>query len=149
MKLSWGHGVVIALGCFIVFILSMIFFFPIGKDNSELITDNYYEEELHYQDIIDAKNAADQLTAKPDLKLTSEGIIITFPEDINNNNSKFNFYLYRTNDQNLDIKKDFSLNEVNAMEIPKTVLVAGDYMLKLKWIKENKNYQIDYNIKWK
>lgn len=52
---SWGHGVVIALFAFIVFILSMLFLFPNGQKNSEMVTDNYYEEELQYQDVIDAK----------------------------------------------------------------------------------------------
>ncbi len=52
---SWGHGVVIALAAFIIFILSMLFLFPNGQKNSEMVTDNYYEEELQYQDVIDAK----------------------------------------------------------------------------------------------
>jgi hypothetical protein len=44
---SWGHGVVIALAAFIIFILSMMFLFPNGQKNSEMVTDNYYEEELN------------------------------------------------------------------------------------------------------
>ncbi len=54
-KLNWGHGLAIALGCFIIFILSLIFIFPMGKQNAEMISNNYYEEELQYQDVIDAK----------------------------------------------------------------------------------------------
>lgn len=61
---TWGHGVIVALGCFIAFILFMIFIFPNGQQNSELITDDYYEEELAYQNVIDAKNNADKLTEK-------------------------------------------------------------------------------------
>ena len=83
MKISWGHGVVIALGAFILFILGMIFLFPIGKQNSELITENYYEEELKYQEVIDAKNSADNLTEKPTVALEKQGITIIFPKEIN------------------------------------------------------------------
>ena len=65
MKFTWGHGIVVALGLFISFILYLIFVFPIGKQNSELVTENYYEDELSYQKVIDAKNNAATLTAKP------------------------------------------------------------------------------------
>ncbi len=149
MKITWGHGVVIALGAFIIFILGMIFLFPIGKQNSELISDNYYEDELHYQEVIDAKNLANTLVEKPKIALLKDGITVVLPGDINNTNSKFNFYLFRTDDKNLDIKKDFVLNQNNALTIPNTVLVKGSYTLKLQWVKEAKKYQIDYDIKWK
>jgi len=149
MKISWGHGVVIALASFIIFILSMIFLFPNGQKNSEMITDNYYEEELQYQDVIDAKNRADQLAEKPELKINQSGIYILFPEDFNNTNTKFDFYLYRTDDQNLDVKKEFTLSAKNDFEIPAKVLSQGNYILKLKWTTNKVKYQRDYDIVWK
>ena len=72
MKFTWGHGIVVALGLFISFILYLIFVFPIGKQNSELVTENYYEDELSYQKVIDAKNNAETLATirwiKQDIK---------------------------------------------------------------------------------
>ena len=62
---SWGHGVAVALGLFMSFILFLIFVFSSGMQNSELISDSYYEDELAYQEIINAKNNADLLTEKP------------------------------------------------------------------------------------
>lgn len=149
MKLSWGHGVVIALGTFMVFITSAIIFFPMGKQGAELVEDNYYEAELHYQDVIDAKNRANQLEFKPNLEILPTGIMVTFPKDINNDNAKFNFVLFRTDDKNLDIHKEFELGAANTVNIPKNILVPGSYTLKLKWNKENKDYQIDFDILWK
>ncbi len=62
---TWGHGIILALGSFIVFILSMLFLFPNGQKNSEMVTDKYYEEELEYQSVIDAKKRADTIKEKP------------------------------------------------------------------------------------
>ena len=148
-KFHWGHGVFVALTVFIIFILSMIFFFPIGKQNSELITENYYEEELVYQDVINAKNRADKLSEKPEVELKNEGIKITFPKNINATNTQFSFYLYRTEDQNLDVKKEFQLQSDNTFLIPAKVLARGSYTLKLKWHKDKLDYQRDYDIQWK
>lgn len=75
-NLSWGHGVMIALLAFIIFILSMLFLFPNGQQNSEMVSDNYYEEELLYQQVIDAKGRADKLVNKPVYSQNSNGITI-------------------------------------------------------------------------
>ena len=150
MKISWGHGVVIALGCFMLFILGMIFLFPINKQNAEMITEDYYEEELHYQKVIDAKRNADSLENKPTIDLiTDKGIVINFPKEFTNTDTKFNFYLYHQADKNLDIKKDFTLDNNNQMTIPNVLLKKGHYVLKINWFHNNTEYQRDFEIVWK
>ncbi|MCG2794191.1 MAG: FixH family protein [Weeksellaceae bacterium] len=146
--LNWGHGLAIALGCFIVFILFLIFIFPIGKQNAEMVSDNYYEEELQYQDIIDAKNNAAKLAQIPTCKASSEGILITFPEGSKVDNNTANFILFRTDDSNLDVKKEATLQH-NLLLIPAKVISKGSYTLKLKWKENKKPYQVDYDILWK
>lgn len=147
-KLHWGHGLAIALGCFILFILFLILVFPMGKQNAELISNNYYEEELRYQDIIDAKKNAAKLEEQPVYKATSEGMMISFPASIKVDEDKANFVLFRTDDSNLDVKKEVALQH-NLFLIPKKVLSPGSYTLKLKWTENKKPYQIDYDILWK
>ena len=147
-NLNWGHGLMIALGCFILFILSLIFIFPMGKQNAEMISNNYYEEELEYQDIIDAKNNAAKLEKTPTYKATSEGILITFPETIKVDENIANFVLFRTEDSNLDVKKEVTLQH-NLFLIPAKVISKGSYTLKLKWKENKKPYQVDYDILWK
>ncbi len=149
-KFTWGHGVVAALGAFILFILGMIFLFPLGKKNAEMVSDNYYEEELVYQQVIDAKNRADTLKLRPQYFQDHNGIKITFPENINSNNSTVSFVLNRTEDRNLDInKKSQPLDQKNSFLIPAKVLTKGNYTLRLSWIKDKTDYRIDYDVVWK
>lgn len=147
-KFSWGHGIVIALGSFIAFILFMIFLFPNGQQNSEMITENYYEEELAYQKVIDAKNNADLLPEKPKYNQDPSGIKVIFPEDINNGNSKFTIDLHRADDQKLDVKREIKLDGKNTLFIPANILVKGNYVLRTMWTTNNKNFQIDYDLVW-
>lgn len=148
-KIHWGHGVAIALGSFIAFILFMIFIFPNGKQNSELVSQNYYEDELAYQKVIDAKKNADQLSEKPQYQQNKEGIRITFPSNASIDQNLVSFELYRTDDANLDVKKEISVDAQNALLIPAKVLTKGSYTLKLKWKSNKKPYQLDYDILWK
>ena len=147
-NLNWGHGLMIALGCFIVFILFLILVFPIGKQNAEMISNNYYEEELKYQDVIDAKQNAAKLKEIPTYKATNNGMEITFPESVKADNNDVNFFLFRTEDSNLDIKKDIKLQN-NKFVIPAKVVSKGSYTLKLKWSENKIPYQVDYDILWK
>lgn len=146
---SWGHGVVIALFAFIVFILSMLFLFPNGQKNSEMVTDNYYEEELKYQDVIDAKKNADDLKEKPVYSQEKDGIKIVFPKEYDNSNTTVKFVLNRTEDQNLDIKKAVQLDVAQSFIIPAQVLKVGNYTLRLMWTKDKKDYRMDYDVIWK
>ncbi|WP_080777120.1 FixH family protein [Chryseobacterium phocaeense] len=146
---SWGHGVFIALFAFIAFILSMLFLFPNGQKNSEMVTDNYYEEELKYQDVIDAKKRADDLQEKPVYSQEKSGIKITFPKDYNNGNATVKFVLNRTDDQNLDIKKSVQLDASQSFIIPAQVLKAGNYTLRLMWTRDKADYRMDYDVIWK
>jgi len=147
-NLNWGHGLMIALGCFILFILFLIFIFPMGKQNAEMISNNYYEEELKYQDVIDAKNNAAKLEKTPVYKTSGEGLLITFPETIKVDENTVSFVLFRTEDSNLDVKKEVTLQH-NLFLIPAKVISKGSYTLKLKWTENKKPYQVDYDILWK
>ena len=127
----------------------MIFLFTRGQKNSEMVTDNYYEEELVYQDVIDAKRRADTLTIKPVYNQNSEGIKVTFPEGYNATNTKVKFVLNRSDDQNLDIKKEIQLDGNRSFQIPAQVLKFGNYTLILSWTKDKVDYRIDYDVLWK
>ncbi|KQT24686.1 nitrogen fixation protein FixH [Chryseobacterium sp. Leaf405] len=146
---TWGHGVVIALLSFIIFILSMLFLFPNGQKNSEMVTDNYYEEELKYQDVIDAKKRGDQLEEKPVYSQNQAGIKVTFPKGYDNKNTVAKFVLNRTDDQNLDIKKSVQLDANQSFTIPAGVLKMGNYTLRLSWTKDKTDYRLDYDVIWK
>lgn len=145
---TWGHGIVLALASFMIFILSMIFLFSHGQKNSELITDNYYEDELRYQQVIDAKENADKLSAKPVYLQDARGVTVKFPPEFNNGNTKFKIDLHRAEDQKLDIIREMPLNSRNEIFLPKEILAKGNYVLRMMWTKDQQQYQLDYDIIW-
>lgn len=148
-KITWGHGIIIALGSFMAFILFLILIFPLGKQNADLISHNYYDEELVYQDVIDSKNRGTALTEKPIYQQNKNGIMITFPKERMVDSKMVDFVMFRTDDSTLDLKKTEQLDTHNNLNIPAKVLVPGSYTLKLKWTENKQSYQIDYDIIWK
>ena len=148
-KFTWGHGVALALASFIGFILYLILIFPIGKQNSELVSDNYYPDELNYQKIIDAKKNAEKLTQKPFFAQLPYGVRIAFPKEIIDANAQVHYELYSTNDKNKDKKENIQIDANNTFLIPKEQFSIGSYTLKVSWKKSDKDYQVDYDVIWK
>lgn len=147
-KFSWAHGLIVALGSFIAFILFLIFIYGRHMQTSELVAKDYYEEELHYQDVIDAKNNADKLAEKPFYRQDKMGITISFPNSILPDNKVAEITLFRTDDSNLDVSKKMQLDATNALFIPASVLRKGSYTLKLRWQLAKISYQLDYDVLW-
>lgn len=148
-KFDWGHGVALALGLFIAFILFMVFGFTYGQQTSELVSDDYYGDELVYQEVIDAKNNAEELNEIPKYQELAEGMKISFPTAVAPEDKHVKFELFRTDDANLDVKKDVDIDANNEILIPKTVISKGSYTLKIKWSHAKKPYQVDYDVLWR
>lgn len=148
-KFTWAHGVVVALLSFMCFILYLIFIFSSGQQNSDLVTENYYEDELGYQKVIDAKNNVETLEKKPFFAQLPYGVRLVFPEEAIQPNEKIHFELYHTSDQNKDKKGDMVLDNSRTLLLPKSLFALGSYTLKIRWNNAGKDYQIDYNLQWK
>ncbi len=146
---TWGHGVVVALGAFMLFILSLIFIYGRGWQNAEMVSSDYYGDELRYQEVIDAKNNADKLPEKPIYSQTTQGITLQFPQAIIVDQNKVTFHLFRTDDANLDVEKPLQFENGRRIHIPKQILFPGSYTLKIAWNSKQVPYQMDYDILWK
>lgn len=89
------------------------------------------------------------MAQKPIFAQSQEGIRITFPQEILNANSQVNYYLYRSNDKSKDKFGKATLNQERSFLIPNSFLHVGNYILKVNWTKDNKEYQVDYDVIWK
>lgn len=150
-KFTWAHGIILALVSFIVFICSMVFSLEFSENTFDLVSDDYYQDEIYYQKEIDAANNAMNLLEKPQIFVDKEvGIEIQFPKEFSSINTMGRFQLYRPNSKMLDINKntlDFEMG--NKIIIPKKVLEIGNYILKLYWEKNNINYKMEIPVEWK
>lgn len=144
MKLNWGHYIAIALGCFMIFILSLLF--SAGDSGHAMVTEDYYEKELTFQNEIDAEKRGNALAEKPELVSQANGMILSFPEDIKD--VKGEIYFMRNNDETQDIRLPLKLDGKNKMLIPSVKLNDGEYDLFLKWEKDNQEYLVKKTIQW-
>jgi hypothetical protein len=130
MKLNWGAGIAILYLGFVVMILLLV-----GMSASQkidLVTDQYYEEELRFQDKINRTNHAKALAEPLVWEVNEQGIRIRYPKSFLKNNLTGTVKLYCPSDNTKD--KTFPVKQENSTQlIAASELKAGRYHLQINW----------------
>lgn len=146
MKINWGTGIVLAFIGFIGFILFFVVKMSMDdRANHDLVTEEYYKEELGYQKEIDAEINANNLSSKLIIRKTPEGLIVEFPKDINLEKIKGTVSLYRPSNKHLDFDLPISLSNAHLL-IPDKRLLDGRWDIKIAWQYQDKPYLFKQNI---
>ena len=140
MKINWGTGIVLAFVGFISFIMYFIITMNIDdKYSHDLVTEDYYAEELDYQNDIDKLNNTKALSENITYSKTSEGLMIQFPNNIDFKNISGKVFLYRPSNKQLDFDTTISLSKPYLL-IPDNRLVDGRWNIKIDWQYKGKSY---------
>ena len=140
MKFNWGTGIIIAFIAFISFIMYFIVQMNIDKTyDHELVTENYYGQELKFQTDINAEIHSQSLEQDLTWRRSPKGILIEFPENIQVNNIKGRVFLYRPSDKNLDFETPISLTD-HSLLIPDKRLLDGRWNLRVEWHVNDHSY---------
>lgn len=129
--MNWGKGIALT---FVIFCTGMIaVVYRSFQEDVDLVTEDYYKEELAYQQKIDQAGQV-----RPDAKLkliqTQESIRFTFP-DGQKPTGQIHFY----KPDNPDLDKTFEISD-RVMEVTKTLLTNGKYRVKVTWKSEGTTY---------
>ncbi|WP_460219640.1 FixH family protein [Psychroserpens sp. MEBiC05023] len=140
MKINWGTGIVIAFIAFISFIMYFVVNMNASKKyNTSLVTEDYYKEELEYQNDIDKETNANDLTTNILWKRTDKGLELRFPETMDINKITGKVFLYRPSNEHVDFETAISLSNHNLL-IPDKRLLDGRWNIKVDWQYNGKSY---------
>ncbi|AXT58204.1 FixH family protein [Aquimarina sp. MMG015] len=140
MKINWGTAIVLVFIGFISFILFFVIRMNTDKKyEHDLVTEDYYKQELAFQEEINAEKNAKALKSNITIKKVSEGLLIKFPEDINSEKLSGTISLYRPSNKKLDFEVPISLTTSEVI-IPKNKLIEGKWKIKVNWENENTSY---------
>ena len=136
-KISWGTGIVIGIIVFVVISITMTVIFM--TQDVSLVSDNYYEKSLSYQDEIDKQNRTNSLDEQVKINYNGDVIKIAFSSTYLNKEIPGEIFFYRPSDPKLDFKLPLQLVEGNQI-IPVSRLEKGFWRIKLNWIMDGNGY---------
>jgi len=145
-KLNWGQSLFLALALFVLFIGSFVYKTLVKSEyNHTLVSEEYYKEEINFQQEIDRLNNATNLAQNLVVNNTSNGLELVFPSTFDYTKITANLKLQRTADKNFDITKPITLDSLTYL-IPDKLLIKGRYNLKINWEYDSISYQLKEKI---
>lgn len=117
-----------------------------SRQKVELVTDNYYEQEIQYQDEIDAMRNAQRMTEQIVIIQNDTTLIISFPNTLITDSIKGTIHFYRASDQYKDTKQRISPDYKNQHQVQKSNLHQGKYTMTIKWTYLDKPYMVKEEI---
>ena len=140
MKFNWGTGIVVAILCFIGFILYFVITMSVNKEYShDLVTEKYYQQELKYQGQIEAEKNSQTLEENVSVNQTADGVIVSFPKNLDYKNIKGKVFLYRPSNKQLDFEIPISISSKYLL-VPEKRLLDGRWNINIFWKYKNKDY---------
>lgn len=143
MKISWGHKILIVYLGFVAGILVLVFL--ANQQKFDLVTPNYYDAELKFQNVIDEKQRVAELSTPPKISHSVNSVSIQLPGEFAGKNVKGQLYLYRPSDATKDLKTNFATDK-NFVEVALNKNLSGAYELKLSWQADGKTYYNEQRI---
>jgi hypothetical protein len=142
MKFNWGYKILFVYLLFAGGILSLVYLTSL--ENRDLVSDNYYEEELAYQMVIDKSAKTSKLSAsvKVETDPINSLLDIKLPPEFSNTNTVGTWNLYFAADRKMDLQGTINTNNGNEqIQIP--VGRSGNYTFKLEWEAEGQSYYFE------
>ena len=143
MKLSWGYKI---LFVYVTFIAGMGFLvFKASSQKFDLVTKDYYDQELKYQNIIDQSANTAKLSAPLVIERSVGELTINFPVEMKDKQKSIDFYLYLPADAKRDFRKLINISE-NEFTQPLPQAMRGNYELKLSWEVDGVKYYFEKKL---
>lgn len=135
--MNWGKKIIVVYVLFIAGIMLMVF--KASRQNADLVTTDYYEQELKYQQRINETIAANSLSRAVKFEAGNNIINILFPVEMNGQQVDANIWLYYPADKTKDIHQKLSTTD-GKFSIAIPVVNKGMHELKLSWVVGEKKY---------
>ncbi len=137
--MSWGNKLIIVFIVFAALMATLVY--KATQAKFELVSKDYYQDELRYQDKIDgAANAA--LEAPISIQVNDEIISIEFPDAQKNANITGEAWFYCSVDATKDKRFVLSVDSTGIQRIERKRLQKGDYQVKISYEINQKKYYV-------
>ena len=141
--MNWGYKIIVVYAIFVTGIVYMVV--RASAQKTDLVRTDYYEEELKYQQTIDATENANALTTKLKCVVRNDTMFIAFPGEMKNTTVAASLWLYCVSDKNKDIKKNAETT-TGEIKLPLGAANKGMHDIKINWTAGGKPYYFEEKI---
>ena len=139
--MDWGKGILLTIIGFVAFIMTLVVI-SVRQDDIHLVTENYYEKEIKYQEQIEREKSAAALDRVVlEFEESTKTILLNLPVG-----SKGDLQLFRPSDARLDQKLPLEIKSPGKIAIPLENLRSGYWRVQLTWTENGVEYYEEKKI---
>lgn len=139
--MDWGKGILLTIVAFVGFILTLVVI-SVKQDDIHLVTENYYEKEINYQDQIEREISAASLDREVLVfEASTKTMILDLPIG-----AKGSLQLFRPSDARLDQVLPLDIKNSGQTAIPLEKLKSGYWRVQLTWEENGIEYYEERKI---
>jgi hypothetical protein len=143
MKFNWGYKIVFIYVVFVSGILYLVI--QSSRQQMDLVTDDYYAQEIRYQEKIDQSKRAAALSESIHYQLINDGIEIIFPKEFQGKTITGNALLYYPANEQKDVAAVVNTNQ-GKMLITIPDKRSGMHILKINWEADGVSYYFEESV---
>ena len=129
MKLTWGVGVIGMFVAFVLFMLGLVYLAT--QQSHELVTENYYEEELSFIERKKREHRSKSLSEEVKWRIVDNTVHVDFPDEVGNAVSGV-LKFYKPSAQRHDRTVPFE-SDSNVYIVDVSKFASGMYKLMIDW----------------
>jgi nitrogen fixation protein FixH len=129
--MNWGTGIVISFVLFIAMIF--LFIFLGGREPSDLVSEDYYAQELKYEERIQAARNTAPYKDSIEVNRTESLVMISFPAAALAGLEEGTVEFFRPSEADDDVLFKLEPSDEGIMLVPRSELKPGRYEIKINW----------------
>lgn len=142
--MNWGTRIVILYLSFAALIATLVVMSV--RQRIELVSPTYYEEEINYQQDIDAMNRANALTEPLEIGYIDGAVAVAFPQRFHGRALDGEIVFRKPDDSSLDRRVPVQPDTAGVQRVPRAQLAFGSYTVKVSWKMDGLNYLVEKEI---
>lgn len=131
MTFNWGHKLTIGFVAFAAMIIYLVV--QSMHTRYDLVSKEYYKEELHYQQVIDGASRANQLSSRATIIHENDELIIQLPKEMQQKTVTGSLLFYSADNAQKDKKITLQVDGNGIQNIDSRSFVPGNYTVKIRW----------------
>lgn len=143
MKFNWGYKIATMYLLFVAGIMYLVV--QASRQQVDLVTPDYYAQELKFQDRIDETKRASELSHPLQVSLEHDVLSIVFPPEFSGKKISGNVLVYCPADKNNDISSSISVTD-NRMNISIPEKNTGTHEIQVSWETDGVKYYYSKSI---
>ena len=144
IKLNWGFGIVIFIGVFMTFILSLVY--KCSQQKVDLVSADYYDKEIQYQKQINRMNNSAELDKQVIISSENGLISFQFPEKFRNSKLAGSITFFKPDNSAHDFEIPLEINPDLSQSYSTEKMASGRWNVKLNYKDGQTEYYAEQKI---